>query len=319
MVAFVLFFLISFADLSQQAEWSYYYETEWPGICRTGTQQSPINIMTQSAVLDENHTHIKGPLQFRGYNSVKVRGENNGHTLKWGVDGQESQPVLSGGPLNGTYTFMQFHLHWLSEHAIDGMKYPLEIHMVHVKTGLELSEALQRPDGVAVIGTFALIGRHRGASYALEQIMSDVPYLSDRTQNKTDEFDIDLTRMFSPDTQSYYTYQGSLTTPNCEEVVTWIVMDRPIYITDDQYKAFYSVDVGSSYNYRSLQPSNRIVYRSVASCSAILMPSFAGTIISLLSCLSSTLTSGINKGICAILNAKRKIFGNSIKHCSKLH
>ena len=34
----------------------------------------------------------------------------------------------------------------------------------------------------------------------------------------------DLTGMFS--------YTGSMTTPGCDEVVTWLVMDTPIHIRD---------------------------------------------------------------------------------------
>ena len=36
--------------------------------------------------------------------------------------------------------------------------------------------------------------------------------------------------------QSYYTYHGSLTTPQCQEAVTWIVMDKPIIISDTQVR-----------------------------------------------------------------------------------
>lgn len=318
--AFTLLFLIMFTDFSQQAEWSYDYETQWPGICRTGQQQSPINIMTRSAVIDVHQSHIRGPLTFQGYSTVKIQGQNNGHTLKWdGHPGGNTPPVLSGGPLRGNYSFLQFHLHWLSEHAVDGLKYPLEIHMVHVKSDLTVPEALQRADGLAVLGIFGLVSSALSAEHALAEIMPEVANLFDVKQNKTEPFDIDLSRMLSPEPQSYYTYQGSLTTPMCQEAVTWIVMDRPIYITDTQYKAFYNVDVGGSYNYRSLQPANRVVYRSVASCATILVPSFSGTLISLLSCLSTTLAAGLNKGICAIINAKRKLFGDAVKQCSKLN
>lgn len=31
-------------------------------------------------------------------------------------------------------------------------RYPLEIHMVHIKTGLTVEQAVERPDGIAVIG-----------------------------------------------------------------------------------------------------------------------------------------------------------------------
>ena len=31
---------------------------------------------------------------------------------------------------------------------------------------------------------------------------------------------------------SYFSYQGSLTTPDCNEVVSWIIMESPIYISE---------------------------------------------------------------------------------------
>ena len=37
-----------------------------------------------------------------------------------------------------------------------------------------------------------------------------------------------------PETQDYMTYEGSETEPGCRETVTWIIMNRPIYITHKQ-------------------------------------------------------------------------------------
>ena len=37
-----------------------------------------------------------------------------------------------------------------------------------------------------------------------------------------------------PETQDYMTYEGSETEPGCSETVTWIIMNRPIYITHKQ-------------------------------------------------------------------------------------
>ena len=45
-------------------------------------------------------------------------------------------------------------------------------------------------------------------------------------------------RALLPDTRFYITYEGSLTQPPCHETVTWILMNRPIYITKQQVSTF---------------------------------------------------------------------------------
>jgi len=37
-----------------------------------------------------------------------------------------------------------------------------------------------------------------------------------------------------PDTDHYMTYDGSFTSPACHETVTWVVLNKPIYITKQQ-------------------------------------------------------------------------------------
>ena len=37
-----------------------------------------------------------------------------------------------------------------------------------------------------------------------------------------------------PPTEDYMTYEGSMTRPGCHETITWIVMNKPVYITIDQ-------------------------------------------------------------------------------------
>lgn len=41
-------------------------------------------------------------------------------------------------------------------------------------------------------------------------------------------------RDLMPDTQYYMTYEGSTTMPGCYETVTWIIMNKPIYVTKQQ-------------------------------------------------------------------------------------
>ncbi|OWR49535.1 putative carbonic anhydrase [Danaus plexippus plexippus] len=307
-------FLAAAAVCTAAEDWSYDYETKWPGVCTTGEKQSPINIMSRDAIVDKLGTHIKGPLVFRGYGSVNVSGANTGHTLKWTLEEDEPSPVVSGGPLRGNYSFVQFHLHWLSEHAIDGMKYPMEIHMVHMKTGLTAEEAVERPDGIVVIGILCQVHSGEESEFALGELQPSLPKLIERSVGAVPPTVLDLTRLFSPNMQSFYTYHGSITTPLCQEVVTWLVMDKPLIISDTQYKLFSKVDVGGIDNYRSLQANNRVIYRSLASSSSIALPSTIGLLASLFH-LSSAMTMVFSKGVCTLVNIKKKFFGHEVKEC----
>lgn len=71
-----------------------------------------------------------------------------------------TKPIISGGPLKGEYEWSQLHFHWGdedthgSEDEIDGVSYPMELHMVFFKKEyLDATSALDHSDGLCVIGT----------------------------------------------------------------------------------------------------------------------------------------------------------------------
>jgi len=39
-----------------------------------------------------------------------------------------------------------------------------------------------------------------------------------------------------PQTDNYMTYDGSLTQPGCQETVTWIIINKPLYISADNVR-----------------------------------------------------------------------------------
>ena len=103
----------------------------WPGVCITGTKQSPIDIKTNTAMYDSS----LGDFTLVNYDNtppgVNFTATNTGKSLKISFDSDVYN--VSGGGLTGTYTTVQFHLHWGktnnegSEHAMDGMMYPAEV------------------------------------------------------------------------------------------------------------------------------------------------------------------------------------------------
>lgn len=122
-----------------------------------GKKQSPINI-------DPSHvTKWSFPsLIFDKFDvtpdSTEIK--NNGHTVIVTM-GFEDAPTISGGPLNGTYKFSQFHFHWGdndtmgSEDKINNQSFPVELHMVfyHSKYG-SFNEALHYNNGLTVLAFF---------------------------------------------------------------------------------------------------------------------------------------------------------------------
>ncbi|PBC34865.1 Carbonic anhydrase-related protein [Apis cerana cerana] len=46
-----------------------------------------------------------------------------------------------------------------------------------------------------------------------------------------------VVRELLPDTKYYMTYDGSITMPACHETTTWIILNKPIYITKQQLLA----------------------------------------------------------------------------------
>lgn len=66
----------------------------------------------------------------------------------------------------------------------------------------------------------------------------------------------------------YYRYSGSLTTPGCDEVVEWIVVDTPVlFLSENQLLEFQTLEDSNRYpilmNSRPVQPlNNRLVRRS---------------------------------------------------------
>ena len=179
--------------------------------------------------------------------------------------------ILSGGPLSENYQILQLHFHWGktndkgSEHTYDGSAFPLEMHIVHVKSSLkdDLATALKTTDGLAVTGFQFQIAMADNAALkpltdALSQITSsggEIPFSGTSFQ---------LNNLIDPVVTAtnarYSTYDGGLTTPTCNEVVKWINLMTPLKISSAQLQLFRTLIDGKDKNivdnFRSPQPLN---------------------------------------------------------------
>lgn len=226
------------------ASWTYsgqHGPRHWGTMFRTcaGNRQSPINIETANV-----KTEFWKPLRFKNYDDppTRMRVKNNGHSAQVEIDAASAPRVTDGG-LKGDYIFAQFHFHWGadsalgSEHTIDGVRYPMELHLVHYNGAYgSLAEAIKRQDGLAVLGVM------------LEVSETDNPALTPLTNallNITESgmfSGVSATyplRAFLPNNvDKFYRYEGSLTTPTCNEVVTWTVFAHAIPISEKQLRNF---------------------------------------------------------------------------------
>lgn len=180
-----------------------------------GHVQSPVNVT--GAVDDAALTDIP-----QTYAASATHILNNGHTLQFTYDAGSSIVV------NGeTYKLLQFHTHTHSEHTLNGTSYPMEIHFVHKN---------ETTGKLAVIGVFV----EEGAENAiLKNFVDHLPATATATYDAADTFNA---ADFFPSDKSYFTYAGSLTTPPCSEIVTWIVMEHPIEASAAQIHDFEALE-----------------------------------------------------------------------------
>ncbi|MCI0417186.1 carbonic anhydrase family protein [bacterium] len=202
--------------------------------CSTDLRQTPIDI--SRATLDNALKSLD--LELR---DTEIELINNGHTIE-----QEYEPgsTLS---LNGViYDLLQFHFHTFSEHTVRGVRYPMEMHAVfrNPETG-----------NLAVLGTFFRIG---GENKFLSEFDDHLPQKDG--DHFTSEHHINIADALT-ETSSYYTYDGSLTTPPCSPIVTWFVLKEAATISEEQFHSFQNI-MGN--NFRPLQPRNDRVIRTTA-------------------------------------------------------
>ncbi|XP_067225856.1 carbonic anhydrase 4-like [Chanodichthys erythropterus] len=295
------------------AEWCYHKPecdyTHWPKIAPkfcNGSKQSPINIVTANVQGNSKLTSFT----FTGFddNSTFISITNSGDSVVVSLD--DEKVAVQGGDLPGVYNTKQFHLHWGngssssgSEHTVDGKQYPIELHIVsvHSKYNGSVSAALAANDstGLAVLGFFieATSEQNKTKSWdILTSFLTSIPNSGSTTTDIMDQITLD-SLLEGVDRTKYYRYQGSLTTPDCNEVVIWTVFKQPIKVSQNLINRFSTTtnfkaantSVLMTNNFRGVQPLNgRVVTSQVVKSTA---PSSAAT--SVLSIITVLLLSSL--------------------------
>ena len=194
-----------------------------------GVQQSPINIITSTAAYDQSLTSIS----FSYVNNTPLNEVDNGHTLQ--IVNTASNSITVNG---STYDLLQFHFHAGSEHEINGVQSPMEIHFVHKNS---------TTNQIAVVGVMVKEGL---PNLQIAKIFNNWPSVTEDTIATGKN--IRLASLL-PLVKSYYTYPGSLTTPPCTEGLQWLVLKWPIFMSHAQIEYFKT---HYDHNFRELQDLN---------------------------------------------------------------
>lgn len=197
--------------------------------CNETESQSPVNIVVSKVKHDSDLPKIGFE-----YRSAYIKDIlDNGHSLQF--DFKNGSYVVYN---HKDYELVQFHAHEESEHTINGIRYPLELHFVH-----------KAMDGaILVIGILVKEGKENSYFEKLS-VFKDIA----KNGKETTDIVFNPEKMF-PKNKAYYTYLGSLTTPPCSDRVKWIVLKNPIEMTEDEIENI------SKYlpkrNNRPIQPLN---------------------------------------------------------------
>lgn len=235
--------LFSILAVSQAAEWTYSDQGDsWKDICKDGVRQSPINLQTQGA-----KTETAGAWSFKNYDEeADWQVKNNGHSIEATTN---TEMHMNSNTFNegDNYKFHSWHIHWGSdsepgsEHKMDDKQFDAEAHLVHWNTKYaSFDDAKKEGDGLAVLGFFIEKESENdvSAEHDLDRIIKDD--VDDNVLNMDANIhpqDKSLMNLFvnNADTSQFFRYEGSLTTPTCNEAVIWTVFTNPIKISAETY------------------------------------------------------------------------------------
>eukprot|EP00253_Pinus_taeda_P031359 PITA_31359 len=210
-------------------------QKDWKA-CADGKHQSPIDLVSQNVKIFSR----LGRLQ-RNYHAANATLINPGPYL------MVSWPSGAGTiRVNGSnFTLFQCHWHSPSEHAINGRRYPLEIHMVHKSSN----------NKTAVIAILYEYGRH---DTFLGELTDEIVAIAGmKAAEEKEALGIVDPMHIKFGSRKYYRYIGSLTTPPCTEGVIWTIVKKVRTVSREQVRDLIkAANDGFEKNARPLQKEN---------------------------------------------------------------
>ncbi|XP_016973765.1 carbonic anhydrase 2-like [Drosophila rhopaloa] len=274
---FLLYITLAYQHSANGSEWDHIANgMNWTGTCATGLNQSPISLNVEKA-----ETSLM-PRVFFGNYKLKLKGPisiiNNGHTVFMNIPKTTNgkKPFIIGGTLKNRYEADGLHFHWGSknsqgsEHLINNERFDLEMHIVHRNNKYkDIIKAVGKTDGLTVVGVLLKIVKKPKRKFpSLNRVLAAVAKIRKDNAKTTIRGGFSLGQMIgNVNPHDFFTYRGSLTTPSCQEAVTWIVFSEVLPVTYSSVSNFWKLLDHNNQkiinNFRSVQRLNgrHVFYR----------------------------------------------------------
>ncbi|CAI8614685.1 unnamed protein product [Vicia faba] len=187
---------------------------EWAA-CK-GDMQSPIDLSSQRVTLIPNLGRLTSY-----YKPQYATVSNRGHDVAITWKGDAGSININGND----YFLQQSHWHWPSEHTINGRRFDLELHMVHVSP---------QPDGTNKTAVVGILYKYGTPDPFLSELVKYIVEVPDEDEEASIGV-IDPSKIFK-DSNVYYRYMGSLTAPPCTEGIIWTIKTKIRTVSRGQVK-----------------------------------------------------------------------------------
>lgn len=180
-------------------------------------QQSPIHIKSPVVTTYAKPLKIHWSENLQG----KLKGEHG--KVKVTFSGDKKERIAFDGR---DFQIAQFHFHHKSEHWIEDKQFRMELHIV--------SQNCDPGDGgLAVLGI--MIEADNSVS-AVPGLIKQLQSMHRADSCPLKDFETNPHEWLPPDTEHYYRYEGSLTTGEYDEIVSWIVFNEPLPLPRKEIK-----------------------------------------------------------------------------------
>jgi len=200
-----------------------------------GLIQSPINILTKTvANVDSRTINVR-------YKDEVDSITNLGHTIQ--LHFAEGSTISAHGK---TFHFKQMHFHTPSEHQLDGITYPMEMHIVNTAE----DEKNGRIEYLVVSILFKMGDENKFISDFHDLIPEKIHSIHNIQSGRVRLSDLLMVTRKDKSEEGLFFYKGSLTTPPYTESVNWYI-DKHIYEASPEQ--IHAIEKIEGHNARRIQ------------------------------------------------------------------